>query len=483
MKKKTFPPFKRLIIAAYRLPYRFLRNDNKIIAIQNSGGLVSAILSLSEKLQLPGYSSARLPIHWIGRGDEIATGNLINGSGEIPFTLYPVNIPAHLNEKYYSGFCNNTIWPLFHYFPWLTSFKEDQWEAYVQANQLFAGVLEDVIQPGDCIWIHDYQLLLLPGMIRERFPESIISFFLHIPFPSFEIFRLMPRNWRESMLSGVLGANLAGFYTRAYTRYFYLSVRNTMKLSSHGKSNIIFKKRRVSLHAFPLGIDYEKFHDDCTSAKVIREKKKIIKSMGGKKLIFSIDRLDYTKGLLQRLLAYETFLDNNPTWHEKVVFNMIVIPSRDSISQYQTMKKEIEATVGRINGKFSNLGWRPVIYQYRSVSHEELIALYDISDVGLITPLRDGMNLVAKEYIASQVQNKGVLILSEMAGAATELSEAVIINPFDQNETAQAIGEALEMPAEIKQERIKTMQKKVRRNNVYRWATTIFEKTQKNAIQ
>jgi len=477
MNKKRLPAFNRLIIAAYRLPYRFIRKNDKITAIRNSGGLVSAVLSLSHRLQSGGNKEKKAEIHWVGRGEEINDKRLMAISAKLPFNLHPVTIPASLHEKYYSGFCNNTIWPLFHYFPWLTQFREDYWEAYVEANRLFANALEKVIKPGDFIWIHDYQLLLLPAMIRERFPQATIGFFLHIPFPSFEIFRLMPRKWREALLTGVLGSDVAGFHTQAYTRYFFLSVRNVLKLPSQGKLNVMNQGRKTGLQTFPIGIEYNKFHDDCTSPKVLHEKQRIKKSIMNQKLIFSVDRLDYTKGLLHRLHAYETFLENNHTWHEKVVFNMVLIPSRDSIAQYQLMKKEIEATVGRINGRFSNLGWRPVIYQYRSLHHEELVALYDMSDVGLITPLRDGMNLVAKEYIASQVQNKGVLILSEMAGAAVELYQTIIINPYDQNETAEAIREALEMSTEDKEERISSMQKQVRQNDVIKWAYNIFEKT------
>ncbi len=479
MDKKKLPPFNRLIIAAYRLPYRFVRKGDQVTAVRNSGGLVSAVLSLSRKLHPPGSEENRKEIHWIGRGDDIPPERLSAGSDQVPFTLHPVQIPGSLNEKYYGGFCNNTIWPLFHYFPWLTHFRKDYWDAYVEANRLFAEAVGKVIRPGDYIWIHDYQLMLVPSMIREKFPDATIGFFLHIPFPSFEVFRLMPRLWRNALLRGVLGADLAGFHTPAYARYFYLSVRHSMRLPSRGKYYINHQGRRIFLHEFPIGIEYDRFHNDCLSPKVMKEKQKIRRDLGNRKLVFSVDRLDYTKGLLHRLSAYETFLEENSHWREKVVFNMVVIPSRDAIAQYQQIKKEIEATVGRINGKFSTLGWRPVIYQYRSLSHSELVAMYDASDVGLITPLRDGMNLVAKEYVASQVENQGVLILSEMAGAAAELSEAILINPVDQHETARAILQALEMPMETRQELIRSMQRKLRRNDVFHWAYAIFDQTVK----
>jgi trehalose 6-phosphate synthase/phosphatase len=226
----------------------------------------------------------------------------------------------------------------------------------------------------------------------------------------------------------------------------------------------------VKADAFPIGIDYSKFHDACLSMPVICEKKKIHKNLPDQKLIFSVDRLDYTKGLLLRLKGYETFLEKYPEWHSKVVFNMVVVPSRDHIEKYRKLKKEIESTVGRINGKYSSLSWRPVIYQYKSLLFNELISLYGASDVGLITPLRDGMNLVAKEYIACQNDNKGVLILSEMAGAASELSEAILINPVDNNEMSEAIFNALEMNQPEKTIRLGRMQKRISEYNVFTWA-------------
>jgi trehalose 6-phosphate synthase/phosphatase len=352
-------------------------------------------------------------------------------------------------------------------------YNDDYFGGYKEVNSRFCDEIVKVAKPGDFIWVHDYQLLLLPEMIRERLPGVTIGFFLHIPFPSFELFRLLPKEWRESIITGMLGADLIGFHTNDYTQHFIKCVKRTTTFECH--QNIIYTSDKlVKAEVFPIGIDYDKFHDACLDEKVLAEKQKILETLPGQKLIFSVDRLDYSKGLLLRLKGYETFLEKFPEWHTKVVFNMVVVPSRDSIEKYKEMKKEIESTVGRINGQYSSLAWRPVIYQYKSLSFNEMVALYDVSDVGLITPLRDGMNLVAKEYVACQVENHGVLILSEMAGAAAELDDALIINPVDHRLLAEAIHTALIMKPAEKHSRLKRMQNRLSTYNVFTWANDFF---------
>ncbi|HAM09797.1 MAG: hypothetical protein A2X04_12285 [Bacteroidetes bacterium GWF2_41_9] len=459
--------YKRIIIVAYRLPFRLIKKKNKHMAVQNSGGLVSAILSLSERMNQDKVVKSK--ILWVGTGDSNLGEENINPS----FDLFPVEIPKKINDKYYSGYCNNVIWPLFHYFPQSTVFDNKYFEAYKEANNLFYKKLQNIIRPGDFIWIHDYHLFLLPDMIRQSYPDTNIGFFLHIPFPSFELFRLFPRQWREAILTGMTGADIIGFHTNDYTQHFLKSIKRTLGYKTD--QNHIYSDTRIfKADSFPLGIDFDKFHTACSSGKTRNQRKKLQKHLADNKLIFSVDRLDYSKGFIKRLEAYDHFLEKFPNWHYKVVFNMIVIPSRDNIESYREIKKEIEATVGRINGKYSNLSWRPVIYQYKSVPFNELVALYDHSDVGLITPLRDGMNLVAKEYIASQYESSGMLVLSEMAGAAVELTEAIIINPNDIEETSVAIDKALSMSLEEKRRKISKMQDRLKRYNVFTWATDFF---------
>jgi trehalose 6-phosphate synthase/phosphatase len=476
------PHFKRLVIAAYRLPFKFNKVKNGYKAVQNSGGLVSAILALSENFKKNNKQLVNSKIVWVGIAENMPDNlNEVNFENN-NFEILPVNIPPKTNELYYGGFCNDLIWPLFHYFPSFSVFNSDYFNAYTEANQRFCDELVKIIQPGDFIWIHDYQLMLLPEMINRKIHNATIGFFLHIPFPSFEIFRLLPRPWREAIINGLLGADLVGFHTHDYTQHFIKCVKRTTGFECH--QNIIYNPvKLVKADAFPIGIDYDKFHSECLNRPVLKEKQKIKNQLSGKKLIFSVDRLDYSKGLLLRLKGFETFLEKYPKWHSKVIFNMVIVPSRDTIEKYKDMKKEIEAIVGRINGKYSSLSWRPIIYQYKSLSFNELIALYDLSDVGLITPLRDGMNLVAKEYIACQIENKGVLILSEMAGAAAELNEALIINPADNTEMAEAISTALEMKCSEKNIRLERMQKRISSYNVFTWAYDFFLQTSEIKIR
>jgi trehalose 6-phosphate synthase/phosphatase len=332
---------------------------------------------------------------------------------------------------------------------------------------LFAEKLLEVAQPGDTIWIHDYQLFLLPLMVREKMPDVSIGFFLHIPFPSFELFRMMHRTWKEKIVRGLLGADLIGFHTNEYVQHFLKTVRMVLGYDNQFRM-IAFEDRTVKADMFPLGVDFKKFSESRERAEVIAEKESILKNFGDRKIIFSVDRLDYTKGVTHRLLGLERFLEKHPEWHEKVVFVLVVVPSRQIISKYNERRKLIEEHVGRINGKYSSLSWQPVIYRYNNLNFDELCALYQAADAALITPLRDGMNLVAKEYIASCAE-KGVLILSELAGAANELSEALLVNPLDIPEQVQAIEQALVMPLDEQKRKLKLMKSRLEDYDVVSW--------------
>jgi trehalose 6-phosphate synthase/phosphatase len=507
MPTTTSSRFKRLVVVSYRLPFKTVIKDGRKVMVQNSGGLVSAMSALSDKMAEYGTSELYQKIVWVGKGDEIPykKEEIINKPGFImglldkylfksqkpqsnrtgdggaqnslnsKYQLVPVAIDENTNEKYYGGFCNDLIWPLFHYFPSLVVHDERYFESYVTANNLFVEKIKTIVQPGDFIWIHDYQLFLLPDLIRKVLPSANIGFFLHIPFPAYEVFRNMPRPWRDAILRGMLGADVIGFHTYDYSQYFLRTVSRLLG-NEITMNTVAVDDRVVKVDAFPIGIDYDKFHDAATKSKEVdAEKQKILSMLQGKKLIFSVDRLDYSKGLLQRLEAFECFLETYPEWIEKIVFNMVVVPSRDTIPQYQHMKREIESAVGRINGKHSSMAWRPIIYQYKSLSFNELVALYDISLVGLITPLRDGMNLVAKEYVACQITEKGVLILSEMAGAAAELSEAILINPADKREVADALNKALLLPLRDRTILISRMQRRIKNYTVFTWAKDFLD--------
>ncbi|WP_025761630.1 bifunctional alpha,alpha-trehalose-phosphate synthase (UDP-forming)/trehalose-phosphatase [Dyadobacter tibetensis] len=461
----------RLVIVAYRLPFKIVREGEGVNLFQNSGGLVSAVLSLvGDGAQNPIVSGDK--IQWIGYADnspeELEGLSLENDS----FKAHPVFIPDDVNENYYEGFCNDLIWPLCHYFPTHARFDDAYFQAYQQANELFFEKLDEIIQPGDIVWVQDYQLMLLPQMIRKKHPDVKVGFFFHIPFPSYELFRMLPVQWRKAIVEGIIGADLVGFHTNDYVEYFLKAVR--MVLGHGNKLHYInLSNRIVKIDSFPISIDFNKFNDAYTDPEVVKERE-LARDMLKEKIIFSVDRLDYSKGILHRLYGFERFLEENPNWHGRVAFVMVVVPSRDTIDRYQQMKSEIDQTVGRINADYGNINWQPIIYQYRSMTFAELVGMYSTSDVALITPVRDGMNLVCKEYVASRQDKHGVLILSEMAGAAAELGEALIINPLDKQNIADSIKLALDMPIEEQEKRMKVMRSRIREYDVFAWTNDFF---------
>jgi len=386
---------------------------------------------------------------------------------------HSVFLSEHDVEDYYHGFCNRTIWPLFHYFPLYAVYSKDFWEAYRRVNEAFANAVVEVAENDDIIWVHDYQLMLLPKLIRQKLPKATIGFFLHIPFPSFEVFRLLP--WREQILEGLLGADLIGFHTYDYVHHFVDSVHHLLG-SEAFMGQITTAGHIIKADVFPMGIDYEHYSSAAQGRKVLEEASKFRGKLGSRKIILSIDRLDYTKGILQRLEAFSLFLERNPQHKEELTLILVVVPSRTPVQHYGLMKKQIDELVGAINGKHGTIGWIPIWYLYRSLPFHSLIALYHMADIALVTPLRDGMNLIAKEYLATKTDGKGVLILSETAGAAKELGEAITVNVNSQEEIAQALEEALAMPEEEQIERNRTMQKRLQRYNVVRWAEEFIDR-------
>lgn len=388
---------------------------------------------------------------------------------------YPVELNGNEVQLYLNGFCNGTLWPLFHYFTQHSEFNAETWDAYKLINQRFADAILTLVKPDDTIWIHDYHLLLLPQMLRNAMPNITIAFFLHIPFPSYEIFRILP--WRKEIVEGMLGADLIGFHTFDYERHFMSSIRRLL-----GFDNILntvkLDERVVKIENFPLGVDYKHFSK--FSESIQKQSTIPAKSLRGQflgsvlrnntKLILSVDRLDYAKGIPQRLEAYEQFLVENSEYLGKVSLALFVIPSRELLAEYQSLKRTVDEMVGRINGQFGTAGWLPIWYFYRALTREELVEMYSISDVALVTPLRDGMNLIAKEYVASRFNQTGVLVLSEMTGAAKEMSEAIQVNPSNIADVAQAIKTAVEMPIKEQIHRNSVMQKRLQVYNEEKWA-------------
>ena len=467
------------IIVSNRLPIRITKVENSYKFIDTSGGLATGMKSVHEH-------EDSLWVGWPGIGiDEIENEAWIPLQKNLVKNNYaPVSLSKQEVDNFYYGLANKCLWPLFHYFIEFSIFNESHWQSYVDVNQKFANRVLENIETGDTVWIHDYQLLLSPQMIRDVRPDVHIGFFLHIPFPSFEIFRIFP--WREKLLKGMLGADLIGFHTFDYERHFLSSVKRILRLDVDF-NRVANGLREVVVNTFPMGIDYDKFHNAATThfQQKNREKSELKKQLElhkkgdeSGKLILSIDRLDYTKGVVNRIKAFDLFLTKYPEYQEKIRLVMLTVPSRADVPEYMRLKKETDELVGRINGKYATVNWTPIWYYYRAMDFDDLIDLYMTSDIAMITPVRDGMNLVAKEFVATRVSGDGVLILSEMAGASKELFEAVLVNPFDRNAMADALKHAITMPLEEQKRRNVEMQKRLRRYSVEYWAKEFMQALQ-----
>lgn len=453
----------RLLVVSNRLPVSIEQRKNSFNIKPSVGGLATGLGSFYKS-----YDSSWLG--WCGITSDNLSKNKINDI-EIKLKNDYSNIPLFLTEnevnKYYYGFCNRTIWPLFHCFTQYVIYDEKQWECYKKVNKKFCDAIIKMAEPGDNIWINDYHLMLLPTMLRKELPNARISFFLHIPFPPFEIFHLIP--WRKEILEGLLGADLIGFHIYDYVHNFLDSVYNILGYD-HTLGEIINNDRILKVDSFPMGIDYERYANAIELKEVRRNMAQIRRRMGKYKLILSVDRLDYTKGIPQRLEAFEQFLEKYPEYQGKVSLIQVSAPSRTKVYYYQQLKKEVDELVGRINGKYRTFDWNPIWYFYRSFTLENMAALYNMADIALVTPIKDGMNLIAKEFVATKSNDKGVLILSEMAGAAKEMSEAIIVNPNNTNEVIEAIHQAIEMNEDEQIKRNKQMHFRLKRYNVRRWA-------------
>ncbi len=459
----------RLIIVSNRLPMTVSMEEGKMTLGPSAGGLVSALGAyLARRKEEMTELSEYLWVGWPGNSIAEVDQPMVRRRLRAEHGCDPVFLAADVMDKFYLGFCNKTVWPLFHYFPTLTIYEEEMWEVYEAVNRQFCEVVAQLVQPDDVVWIHDYHFMLLPAMLRERCPNNSIGFFLHIPFPAYEVFRMLPRKWAAGLVEGLLGSDVVGFHTVDYVRHFLTAV---LRLTGHQHQigRLMYQGREIRVDAFPIGIDFEKYHDTACLPKIRREAELIRRKLVQQKAILSVDRLDYTKGIAKRLRAYELFLERHAEWHQEVIMLLLVVPSRIGVDRYQDMRREIDELVGRINGRFGDIGWAPIAYLYKNLGLQALSSLYSAADVALVTPLRDGMNLVAKEFVASRTQDDGVLILSEMAGAARELPEALIINPNSREEMAEAIHQALVMPPSEQAERIRTMRDHVQRYDVHRW--------------
>ncbi len=453
----------RTLIVSNRLPTKVLRTDDGLTFQPSEGGLATGLGSIYKQ-------GDNVWIGWPGLFVEDAAEEDYIRQELRADNMAPVFLTEAEIRDFYEGFSNSTLWPTFHYFSEFATYEQTHWEAYVAVNEKFCAAVLAQAGPEDTIWVQDYQLLLLPAMLREARPEASIGFFLHIPFPSHELMRVLP--WRNELLRGMLGADLIGFHTFGYMRHFLSSVAHALGLPAQN-GRIETANRSVRVDAFPMGIDYERYAQAAASDEAKGHEARYREVLRDTRVILSIDRLDYTKGIAQRLRAFDLLLQRYPEWRGQVSLIMLVVPSRDQVAQYAALKEEIDELTGRINAQYRTIDWNPILYFYRSLPLEELAALFRIAEVALVTPMRDGMNLVAKEYVASRLDQRGVLILSERAGAARELSDAIIINPTDMGQLTEAMHDALVMPEEEQITRMAAMQALVKRYNVFAW-TKLF---------
>ena len=452
----------RVIVVSNRLPYTLRRAGDSWKTEKSAGGLATAMGPILNK-------TGGLWVGWPGdrSGLDDAKRRAVLARWQERERYVAVDLPAEVARGFYEGFSNQTLWPLFHNFPFLFRFDPAHWQAFVEANRLFRDAVLEHLRPGDMVWVHDYQLMLLPAMLREAAPDAGIGFFLHIPFPPSTAFRILPR--REELLCGLLGADFIAFHTQGYVQHFRDSVLRLLGAGSR-MDRVEAGGRTVRLEALPIGIAPEQFTDLLDNDEETRRRLTEMRTrFRCCKVLLAVDRLDYTKGIPERLRAYRQLLHDSPGLRGGVVLVQVGVPSRESVPMYEELRREVDGLVGRINGEFSTPDWTPIVYLRRNLPRAELAALYALADVAWVAPLRDGFNLVAKEYVACQRGGGGVLVLSEFAGAAAEMGEALQVNPYDEGRTAATIRRALAMPEAERRERMAALHKRVTHNNVFAW--------------
>jgi trehalose 6-phosphate synthase/phosphatase len=455
----------RLLIVSNRLPITVRRGKDGMRVERSTGGLATGLRAPHERSN--GYW-----IGWPGDLDALDNADVFEARRQLhDMRALPVTIQKDEAATFYEEISNGILWPLVHDRLDRLPLRLDGWETYEAINARFADVVAGVWQPGDTIWVHDYQLMRLPLLLRQRLPDARIGFFLHVPFPNPEVFLALPtRRW---LVEGLLGADLIGFHTRRYRGHFTAAVRRLLGLEMDADSHLRHGDRVTRLGVFPMGVDARDISQRAlergVTTRVLEHRAR------HEKLILGVDRLDYSKGLSRRIIAFERLLVAHPEWRGHVRLVQIAVPSRGGVSAYRRFRKELEQLVSRLNGKFATPSWTPVQYLHQSVSDEELLALYRAADVMVVTPLRDGMNLVSKEFVASRSDESGVLVLSEFAGAADELTEALIVNPYDIDGVAGAMHTALTMEGAERRRRMRQLRERVMLHDVHAWADSFLE--------
>jgi alpha,alpha-trehalose-phosphate synthase [UDP-forming] len=462
---------RRLIVVSNRLPIVLQKSPSGWSLKPGSGGLVSALAPVLSHRGGLWIGWPGLPLDQRGEWESV----LSEGYRERGYDLVPVLLSEDEVKGFYEGFSNAILWPLFHDLAARCDFDPAFWYSYREVNRKFADCVVRHAQPDDFVWVQDYQLIHVAEFMRETTEaaeELKIGFFLHIPFPPLDVFLRLP--WRSQILGAMLAYDLLGFQTPRDTRNFLACIQHLLPEVEirEGRSVVEVQvgDRIMRVGSFPIGIDFKSFEGTAVSAEVVERVADLRRKIGNFKLIVGIDRLDYTKGLPERLDAFRNALQRYPELREKALFFQIVVPSREGVAEYQTLKADIERQVGEINGEFSMAGWVPVQYHYKSLPRKDLVSLYRMASIGFVTSLKDGMNLVAKEFCACQVDLEGVLVLSEFAGAAAQLQNgALLINPHDIEGTADALKEALDMPVEERRRRMEAMRDVLRRQDIFWW--------------
>ncbi len=460
---------RRLVLVSNREPYVRRRSaGGRTRYERTTGGLVTALDPVMR-------ACGGVWVAWDPKGDARGdTRHLV--PGEAPqFTLRQVPLSSTEVRRYYYGFANSALWPLCHYFVDRCHFDVAEWREYEKINERFAEAVDHESQDGDLIWVHDYHFCLLPQMIRaRRGRKATIAYFLHIPFPASEVFKILP--WRRQILEGMLGADLVGFHTHAYASDFLDACKRILDAEVDWEAGTVkWQGRTVRVAAFPIGIDAAEFDELAGREDVLEKVGRLRGTLQAEKVILGVDRLDYSKGILERLYAVEHLFESYPQHRGRAIFVQVAVPSRTRVEEYRQLKRSIDETVGRINGRFGDGGWEPIRYRYRSLPREDLVSYYRASDVALITPLRDGMNLVAKEFVASHADGDGVLVLSEFTGAAEQMGAgALLVNPFSIEETAATLDRALEMEQKERKRRMALMREQVHDYDIGRWLGDIL---------
>lgn len=462
----------RLIVVSNRLPIVVSENEGTWGIAPGSGGLVTALAPVIKRHQ-------GLWIGWPGCGEEAPIDRLIDEfASEQGYGLATVPLSGEEVKKYYEGFSNETLWPLLHDLLGHCQFDKSNWETYRKVNKRFAEVTAQHCSEGDFVWVQDYQLMLVGRDMRAAGSKNTLAFFLHIPFPSLDLFRRLP--WRNEILTAMLEYDLIGFQTLRDRRNFVTCVREMVPgVEADIRRRHTFLKRGerwIKVGHFPISIDFSEFNNKARTQEVADAAWYLHEKLENRQLMLGVDRLDYTKGVPERFIAFERALEKYPELRRQITLLQVVVPSRTRVHEYQMLKEELDRIAGRINATFGEPGWTPINYVFRSLEKVQLLAHYRASEIALITPLRDGMNLVSKEYCAASVDNNGVLILSEFAGAADQLGKwALLVNPYDEEGTADAIYAAFNMDAAERRRRMRLMRASIARNNVHRWVEWFVE--------